>query len=109
MILGAVSVNRALHSISGERKGVRLPILLVKIYIPRGEKRVYVLIDTGLDENLLSRKLYGEMNLQDVPLQVLLVSANGRRSLVSTIDTKFRIGPIDNKATRIDIYLLPYY
>ena len=43
------------------------------------------------------------MNLQGVPLQVLLVTADGRRSLVSTFDTKFRIGPIDNKATRFDI------
>ena len=43
------------------------------------------------------------MNLKRVLLQVLLVTANSRRNLVSTFDTKFRIGPIINKATRFDI------
>ena len=34
MIVGAVLVNRAFHSVSGERKGVHLPIFPVKIYTP---------------------------------------------------------------------------
>ena len=36
MISGAVSVNMALNSINGERKGVRLPILPFRIYTPLG-------------------------------------------------------------------------
>ena len=43
------------------------------------------------------------MNLQGVPLQVLLVTADGKRNLISTIDTKFKIGPIDNKGIKFDI------
>ena len=62
-----------------------------------GEKRVYALIDTGSEETLISKKLYRKMNLKRVPLQVLLVTADGRRNLVLTFDTKFRIEPIDNK------------
>ena len=61
-ISGAVSVNRALHSTCGERKGVRLPIIHIKIYTPRGQKRVYALIDTGSEETLISQRLYNELN-----------------------------------------------
>ena len=43
------------------------------------------------------------MNLQVVPLQVLLVTADGKRNLISTIDTKFKIGPIDKKETKFNI------
>ena len=43
------------------------------------------------------------MNLYGVPLQVLLVTADGTRNLVSTYDTKFKIGPIDKKETKFDI------
>ena len=43
------------------------------------------------------------MNLQGVPLQVLLVTADGKRNLISTIDTKFKIGPIDRKEIKFDI------
>ena len=43
------------------------------------------------------------MNLQEVPLQVLLVTADGKRNLISTIDTKFKVGPIDNKGLKFDI------
>ena len=40
-ISGAVSINRTLNSICGERRGVCLPIIPIKIYTPRGQKRVY--------------------------------------------------------------------
>ena len=89
-ISGAISVNRSFHSTCGERKGVLLPILPIKMYTPRGKRRVYALIDMGSEESLISRKLYREMNLHRVPLQVLLVTvtADGKRNLIiSTIDT----------------------
>ena len=43
------------------------------------------------------------MNLQGIPLQVLLVTADGKRNLTSTIDTKFKVGPIDNKGVKFEI------
>ena len=43
------------------------------------------------------------MNLQGVPLQVLLDTADGKRNLISAIDTKFKIGPIDRKEIKFDI------
>ena len=55
-ISGAISVNQSFHSTYGERKGARLPILLIKMYTPRVEKRVYALIDTGSEETLISKK-----------------------------------------------------
>ena len=47
--------------------------------------------------------MYREINLYGVTLQVLLVTADGTRNLVSTYDTKFKIGPIDKKETKFDI------
>ena len=64
---------------------------------------VYALIDMGSEETLISKKLYKEMNLYGDPLQVLLVTADGKRNLVSTFDTKFKIGPIDNKESKFNI------
>ena len=43
------------------------------------------------------------MNLYEVPLQVLLVTADGKRNLVSIFDTKLKIGLITNKETKFDI------
>ena len=43
------------------------------------------------------------MNLQGIPLQVLLITADGKQILISTIDTKFKVGPIDNKGVKFDI------
>ena len=43
------------------------------------------------------------MNLQRVPLQVLLVTADGKHNLISNIDTKFKIGHIDNKVVKFEI------
>ena len=102
-ISGAASVNRTLHSICGERKGVRLPIIPIKIYTPRGQKRVYALIDTGSEETLISKRLYTELDLKGVPLQVSSVTADGKLNLISSIDTNFKIGSIDNSSTRFEI------
>ena len=41
--------------------------------------------------------------MQGVPLQVLLVTADRKRNLISTVDTKFKIGPIDRKEIQFDI------
>ena len=84
--MGALSVNRC---VCGEHKGVRLPILPVRIYTPRGDKIVYALINTGSEECLISKKLYRELNLYGVPLQVLLITTDGSRSLISAHENKF--------------------
>ena len=85
-ISGALSVNRSFHSVCGERKGVRLPILPVRVYTPSGYKVVYALIESGNEECLVSKKLYRELNLYGVSLQVLLITADGTCSLVCTYD-----------------------
>ena len=41
--------------------------------------------------------------MHGVTLQVLLVTADGTRNLVSTYHTKLKIGPIDQKETKFDI------
>ena len=64
IISGAVSLNRTLHSTCGERKGVLLLIIPIKIYTPQGQKRVYALIDTGSEEMLISKRLYTELSLK---------------------------------------------
>ena len=56
-ISGSASVNRSLNNFCKDRKGVRLPILPIKVYTARGQKRVYALIDTGSEETLISKKL----------------------------------------------------
>ena len=43
------------------------------------------------------------MSLQGVPLQVLLVTADGKRNLISTINTNFKGGPIDRKGIKFNI------
>ena len=43
------------------------------------------------------------MNLQRVPPQVLLVTADRKRNLVSTYNTKFKIGLIDKMETKFNI------
>ena len=98
--MGSLSVNRSLHSVCGERKGLRLPILPVRIYTPSGYNVVYTLIDTGSEECLISKKLYRELNLYGVPLQVLLITADRTRSLVLNYDRSFDIGPIEMKDTK---------
>ena len=102
-ISGVVSVNRSLSNRCEKRAGVRLPILPVNVYTPRGYKRVYALLDTGSEECLVSRELYSELGLKGVPLEVLLITADGKRSVVSSIDTSFSIGPIDQVHTKFEI------
>ena len=64
---------------------------------------VYTLINIRSEETLISRKLYREMNLYGVSLQVLLFTANGKRNLFSTFDTKLKIGSVDKKETKFNI------
>ena len=80
-----------------------MPILPVNVYTPKGYKRVYALLDSGSEECLVSRELYSEMGLKGVPLEVLLITADGKRSVVSSIDTNFSIGPVDHIPTKFEI------
>ena len=38
-----------------------------------------------------------------VPLQVLLITSDGSKTLIGTLETKFKIGPIGKKVTKFDI------
>ena len=78
-------------------------VLPVNIYTASGQKRVYALLDTGSEECLVSRQLYSELGFKGVPLEVLLITADGKRSLVSSVDTNFSIGPVDNTHVRFKI------
>ena len=60
-------------------------------------KLVYTLVDSGSEECLNSRGLFEELRLTGVPLEVLLIMANGSRNWVSTFGTDFKIGPVDSE------------
>ena len=64
---------------------------------------MYALLDSGSEESLISKRLYNELNLKGVPLEVLLITANGSRNLVSTFDTNFKIGPAHNSVEKFNI------
>jgi hypothetical protein len=73
------------------------------VYTARGQKRVYALIDTGSEETLISKKLYTELSLEGVPLEVLLITADGNRSLISSMETSFHVGPVDDALKKFKI------
>ena len=64
---------------------------------------VYALINSGSEETLITKKLFRDLKLCGIPLQVLLVTADGARSLVLTSNTSFKIGPFDNPNLSFDI------
>ena len=66
------------------------------MYTTEGSRLVYALLDTRSKESLIYKKLYHDFGLSGVPLQVLLITVNGSRSLVSTYNPSFKIGPLDN-------------
>ena len=80
-----------------------MPISPVRVYTSRGSKLVYALLDSRSEESLVSKSLYDELKMTGVPLEVLLITANGARNLFSTFDTNFQIGPADNGAIKFDI------
>ena len=57
----------------------------------------------GSEETLISKRLYRKLNMKGIPLEVLLVTADGKRNLISSINTNFKVGPIDNKEVRFEI------
>ena len=82
---------------------MHLHIVPIEIYTTQTQKRVYTFIDTESEETLISKKLYNKLNLKGIPLSVLLVTADGKRNLISSIDTNFKIGLIDNNDARFEI------
>ena len=52
---------------------------------------------------MISKRLYTELDLKGLPPEVFLVTADGKQNLISSIDTNFKIGPIDNSNTRFEI------
>ena len=96
MISGSLAVEKACSHSRVLGKWVRLPILPVRVYSPKGSKLVYALIDSGSEETLISKSLYDELKLCGIPLDVLLITANGSRNLISTFDTSFKVGPADS-------------
>ena len=90
--LRAVSKSCA-HSKSMGKSGVRLPVLRIRVYSHKGSKLVYVLLDSGSEDTLISRTLFNELKLGGIPLDVLLITANGSRNLISTFNTSFKSWP----------------
>ena len=80
-----------------------MPIIPVNVYTARGRKRVYALLDTGSEETLISKQLYSELGFKGVPVEVLLITADGKRSMISSLDTSLSIGPVDNSHIRFEI------
>ena len=79
------------------KSGVRLPILPVRVCSLKGNKLVYSLVDSGSEESLISRSLFEKLKLCGIPLELLLITANGYRNLISTFDTSFKVGPVDSR------------
>ena len=52
---------------------------------------------------MISKNLHDELKLKGVPLEVLLITANGSRNLVSIFDINFKVGPVHNSVDRFDI------
>ena len=84
LVSGSLAVEKSCaHSRALGKTGVRLPVLPIRVYSPRGSKLVYALLDSGSEETLISKSLYDELKLCGIPLDVLLITANGSRNLVS--------------------------
>ena len=45
---------------------------------------------------MISRGIFEELKWKGIPLEVLLITANGSRNLISTFDTNFKVGPVDS-------------
>ena len=52
---------------------------------------------------MISKRLYHKLNLKGIPLQELVVTADGKRNLIFSINTNFKIGPIGNNEARFEI------
>ena len=98
-----MAVQRSLHNACTNRSGVRLTILPVRVYTSKGSKLVYALLDSGSEETFDSKNFYDEVKMIGAPLEVLLITANGSRNLVSAFDTTFKIGPVHNSDDKFDI------
>ena len=61
------------------------------------------MLDTGSEETLISKQLYSELGFKGVPVEVLLITADGKRSMISSLDTSLSIGPVDNSHIRFEI------
>ena len=48
-------------------------------------------------------KLFPDLNLCGICLQILFITANGLRKLVSTQDTSLHIGPIESRDVKYTI------
>ena len=78
----AVAVKKAYsNSRAMGNSEVRLPVLPVRVYLLKGSKLVYDLIDSGSEETLVSKSLYQELKLCGIPLEVLLITVNGSCNL----------------------------
>ena len=62
-----------------------------------------MLIESGFKEILILKKLLKDLKLCAIPLQVLLVTADGAHSLFSTNNTSFNIGLYDHPNLTYDI------
>ena len=94
-------VNRVASGV-GE-VGARLHVLPVVVSNERGdEKEVYAMLDSGSEESLLSEEVADFLELPGVKKDVVVITADGRRTPINTLQVKLHVGPL-NRAARYDV------
>ena len=94
-------VNRVASGV-GE-VGARLHVLPVVVSNERGdEKEVYAMLDSGSEESLLSKEVADFLELPGVKKDVVVITADGRRTPINTLQVKLHVGPL-NRAARYDV------
>ena len=85
-------VSIGVNQVSG--KGVRLHVLPVVVSNECGdEKEVYAMFDNGSEESLISKDLVDFLGLKGDPINVKMLTADGRSSNICTAQVDFKIGP----------------
>ena len=91
-------VSIGVNQVSG--KGVRLHVLPVVVSNECGdEKEVYAMFDNGSEESLISKYLVDFLGLKGDPINVKMLTADGRSSNICTAQVDFKIGPLSRNAT----------
>ena len=91
-------VSIGVNQVSG--KGVRLHVLPVVVSNECGdEKEVYAMFGNGSEESLISKDLVDFLGLKGDPINVKMLTADGRSSNICTAQVDFKIGTLSRNAT----------
>ena len=79
--------------------GARLHVLPVVVSNENGEEReVYALLDSGSEETLLSKEISDFLEFPGIAADIVVITADGRRTPVSTNQVSFTVGPLSRSA-----------